>query len=127
MKQRLKQIVAGFAIMLGVGVFLPAIPVGAVNVDPLSNACQGSTSTVCTSSKNDDISTTINTVINVLLFIVGIISVIMIIVGGIMYAVSTGDAGRISKAKLTITYAVAGLVIAFIAYAIVNWVVDRFQ
>lgn len=127
MKQRIKQVVAGLAIVLGVGVFLPAITVGAVSVDPLSGACQGSTSTVCTASKTDNISTTINTVINVLLFIVGIVSVIMIIVGGIMYAVSAGDAARISKAKSTIMYAVAGLIIAFIAYAIVNWVVDRFQ
>ncbi len=126
MKQRIKQIVAGLAIVLGVGVFIPALPVGAVNVDPLADACVGSTSTVCAASKTDDISVTINTVINVLLFIVGIISVIMIIVGGIMYAVSSGDAGQISKAKLTITYAVAGLVIAFVAYAIVNWVIDRF-
>lgn len=126
MKQRIKQVIMGLAIVLGVGVLVPALPVGAVNVDPLQDVCKGSTSTVCASSKTDDVSKTVNTVINVLLFVVGVISVIMIIVGGIMYAVSTGDAGRISKAKFTIMYAVAGLVIAFVAYAIVNWVIDRF-
>jgi hypothetical protein len=62
----------------------------------------------------------------VLLFIVGIISVIMIIVGGILYAVSAGDASNVERAKATIMYAVIGLLVAFFAYAIVNWVVDRF-
>ena len=125
MKQRIKQVITGLAIMLGFGVLAPALPAAAVNVDPLSEVCKGSTSTVC-ASKTDNVSDTVTTVINVLLFVVGVISVIMIIVGGIMYTVSTGDASRISKAKFTIMYAVAGLVVAFLAYAIVNWVIDRF-
>jgi small-conductance mechanosensitive channel len=125
MKQRIKQVIMGLAIVLGFGVLAPAFPVGAVNVDPLQDVCNGSTSTVC-ASKNDNVSDTVTTVINVLLFVVGVISVIMIIVGGIMYTVSTGDASRISKAKFTIMYAVAGLVIALVAYAIVNWVIGRF-
>lgn len=115
------------AIVLGVGaVLLPAVSVGAVNVDPLAASCKDNpNSTVCKSS-DDNVTDTITTVINVLLFIIGIISVIMIIVGGITYAVSAGDATAVGRAKNTILYAIVGLAVAFFAYAIVNWVVARF-
>jgi len=124
---KLKQLIAGFALVIGIGVtLLPVGAVSAVNVDPLEQACPaGSDSTVC-KSKDDNISEVIKTVVNVLLFIVGIISVIMIIVGGIMYSVSAGDSGSVTKAKNTIFYALIGLVVAFFAFAIVNWVVGRF-
>jgi len=62
------------------------------------------------------------TVVNVLLFVIGAISVIMLIVGGIRYTVSAGDSGSVTAAKNTIMYAIIGLVIAFLAFAIVNWV-----
>jgi len=65
-------------------------------------------------------------VVNTLLFIVGIISVIMIIVGGIRYTVSAGDGNAVTGAKNTILYAVIGLVVAFASYAIINWVLDLF-
>ena len=63
------------------------------------------------------------TVVNVLLFIVGAVSVIMLIFGGIRYTTSGGNANSVTAAKNTIMYAVIGLVIAIFAYAIVNWVV----
>lgn len=68
----------------------------------------------------------IQTVINVLLFIIGVVSVIMIIIGGIRYTISNGDSGQITTAKNTIFYAVIGLVIALMAFAIVDFVVKQF-
>lgn len=62
------------------------------------------------------------TIVNVLLFLIGAISVIMLIIGGIRYTVSAGDSGSVTAAKNTIMYALIGLIIAFLAYAIVNWV-----
>ena len=62
------------------------------------------------------------TVVNVLLFVIGAVSVIMLIVGGIRYTISAGDSGNVTAAKNTIMYAIIGLVIAFLAFAIVNWV-----
>lgn len=61
-------------------------------------------------------------VINILLIAIGLISVVMIIIGGIRYAVSGGESGAVTSAKNTILYAVVGLVVAFLAYALVNWV-----
>ena len=62
------------------------------------------------------------TIVNVMLFIIGAISVIMLIIGGIRYTVSAGDSGAVTAAKNTIMYAIIGLVVAFLAFAIVNWV-----
>jgi hypothetical protein len=64
----------------------------------------------------------IKKVVNLLLWAIGIVSVIMIIIGGIRYATSNGDSNQVSAAKNTIMYAVIGLVIAIFAYAIVNFV-----
>jgi len=58
----------------------------------------------------------------ILLYVIGAISVIMIVVGGIRYVISNGDANQVTAAKNTILYAVVGLVIAILAFAIVNFV-----
>jgi hypothetical protein len=65
------------------------------------------------------------TIVNILLFIVGAISVIMLIVGGIRYVVSGGDQSAVTGAKNTILYAIVGIVVAFLAYAAVNFVVTQ--
>ena len=51
-----------------------------------------------------------------------IVAVAMIIIGGIYYATSTGDPGKVSKAKNTIMYASIGLLIVILSIAIVNTV-----
>jgi hypothetical protein len=56
------------------------------------------------------------------LFIVGAISVIMIIVGALRYVLSAGDGKNTAAAKDTILYAIVGLVIALSAYAIITFV-----
>lgn len=67
-----------------------------------------------------------NTITNVLLFIIGAVSVIMLIIGGIRYTVSGGDSSAVTSAKNTILYAIVGIVVALLAYAIVNFVVGSF-
>ncbi|HEV7951892.1 MAG TPA: pilin [Candidatus Saccharimonadales bacterium] len=68
-----------------------------------------------------------NTITNILLFAIGAISVIMIIIGGLRYVVSGGDSSNITAAKNTILYAVVGLVVALLAYAIINFVLTSFS
>lgn len=79
------------------------------------------------SANEDDLKNFIKTIVNVMLFILGAIAVIMIIIGGIRYTTSNGDAGQVSSAKNTILYAVVGLVVAILAYAIVNFVISSFK
>ena len=73
---------------------------------------------------SNDLMGTINIAINVVLGVLGLLAVIVIIYGGFMYTTSAGDASKIKKAKDTIMYGVVGLVIALLAYAIVNFVVS---
>ena len=60
---------------------------------------------------------------NTILYIVGIIAVIMLIIGGIKYVLSGGDSKKVTDAKNTVLYAIIGLVIAVFSYAIVNFVI----
>lgn len=111
------------ALVMGLGMLLvPAASVLAVN--PIEDACADDPNSTICQSQGDDIGEVIRTVINVLLFVVGVIAVVMIIIGGIMYSTSAGDATAVTKAKNTIISAVIGLVVAFLAFAIVNWVMS---
>ena len=67
----------------------------------------------------------ITKVINVALGLIGTIAVVMIILGGYQYTTSAGDASKVTKAKNTILYGVIGLVIALLAFAIVNFVLAK--
>ncbi|MEO5499572.1 MAG: hypothetical protein ABIR46_03670 [Candidatus Saccharimonadales bacterium] len=65
-------------------------------------------------------------VTNILLFLIGAIAVIMLIIGGIRYVISGGDQAQVTSAKNTILYAIVGIVVAFLAYAAVNFVTGAF-
>ena len=61
---------------------------------------------------------------NTALAAVGLIAVIMLIFGGIRYIISGGDQKKVTDAKNTILYAIIGLIISLLAYAIVNFVLN---
>ncbi|NCO10939.1 hypothetical protein GW746_01075 [Candidatus Saccharibacteria bacterium] len=63
----------------------------------------------------------ITEITNILLFVAGALAVIMIIVGGLRYVVSGGNSSAVTSAKNTILYAIVGLIIAFLAFAAVNF------
>jgi hypothetical protein len=63
---------------------------------------------------------------NILIFLVGAISVLMLIIGGFRYVVSGGDSQKVEGAKNTILYAIVGIIVAILAFAAVNFVVDQF-
>lgn len=123
---KIKQLVFGAFVVVGLGVLAMPVPVGAVNAiddtcaDPLNK------NTVICKSKDDSVKDVIGAVVNTLLFLLGIAAVIVIIIGGITYTTSAGNDANVKRAKDMILYAVIGLVIAFAAYAIVNWVVKAF-
>ena len=63
-------------------------------------------------------------VVNIMFFIIGVMAVIMIIWGGIRYVLSAGNSAALTSAKNTIIYSIIGLIIAILAYAIVNFVIN---
>lgn len=68
------------------------------------------------------VNNTIGSIVNVLLWVVGILSVTMIVWSGFKYITSAGDTSKLASAKSTLIYAIVGLIIAIMAYAIVNFV-----
>jgi len=82
-----------------------------------------SDSSIC-SEKHLTLNNIVQTIINTIVYVIGIIAVIMIILGGISYATSQGDAAKVKKGKDTILYGIVGLVIAILAYAIINFVLE---
>lgn len=67
---------------------------------------------------------TINTIISVVLGVLGILAVAYIIYGGFMFTTAAGDPAKTKKARETIMYGVIGLVVALLAFAIVNFVLS---
>lgn len=129
MIQKLKTMFASAALMLGVGVLLATVstPVTSAAIDCKgAKACIGQgVNKVDNGTKADALGGLIQNIINILLFIVGVAAVVMIIIGGLKYVTSNGDSSAITSAKNTIMYAIIGLVVAGIAYAIVNFVVAK--
>lgn len=67
----------------------------------------------------------IQTALQVIFQIAGVVAVIVIVVAGISYIVSAGDPQKTAKAKDAILYACIGLVVAILANIIVFFVMGR--
>lgn len=63
-------------------------------------------------------------VANTLIFLVGAVAVIFLIIGGLRYVVSNGDPKNVEGAKNTILYAIVGIVVAVISFALVQFVIN---
>lgn len=61
---------------------------------------------------------------NTVLLVVGLVSVIMLLYGGLRYVLSGGDSKKVTDAKNTVLYAIIGLIISILSYAIVNFVLN---
>ena len=79
------------------------------------------------SCKSNDLNQIIQMIVNAIIFVIGIVAVVMIILGGISYATSQGDPSKVKKGKDTILYGIIGLIVALLAYAIVNFVLGALQ
>ena len=121
--KRIKQLVLAGLLIAGVGAVVVTHPAEAINV---WNQCGGNGgNVVCQSATKDSAALTVETIINAILYIIGIVAVVMIVIGGFRYVVSSGDSSAVTSAKNTIMFAVIGLVVAGLAYTIVNFVIDK--
>jgi hypothetical protein len=91
----------------------------ASDIDNLSG-CVGdpSQAQVDTGSKGMDVGTVVGEAISYVMWVVGIVSVVMIIIGGIQYATASGDESKTTKARKIIIGAIVGLSLAVLAYTI---------
>lgn len=123
LKKITSSVLVAAALVLG-GLSLVA-PVATAAIDPKAEVQAGIDKAGGGSTTTADLPTLIQNIINVLLFIAGAVAVIMIILGAIRYITSNGDQADVKAAKDTILYSVIGLVVAIMAFAIVNFVVSK--
>lgn len=121
---KIKLALASLVAMVGMAtaVLTPAVTVGASPASDIQSGVNDSGGTGQAS-----LGTQIKTIVNILLYILGAIAVVMIVIGGVRYTTSNGDSGAIKSAKDTILYSVIGLVVAILAYSIVNFVLTQFK
>lgn len=67
----------------------------------------------------------ITSVFNGVLALAGAVAVVFIVLGGMKYSISQGEPGDTKKAKEMILYALVGLVIVILSFAIVNLFITR--
>ena len=124
MKSKFIKILAIFTIMLGLTSFV-ALPTYAensiCNMPGVSEEVKKASG--CPGATDYDLGNSIQDIINRVILVLGIVAVIAIIIGGILYMTSVGDAGKLKKAKDTILYACIGLIICVLSAAIVNFVI----
>lgn len=114
------------------GLLAPTLAIGTVAAVEIGDslqqgACLEVGNTTCNSSTDPEekINSLISDVINIFSIVVGVVSVVMIIIGGFKYITSGGDSGNVTGAKNTIMYAIIGLVIVALAQVIVNFVLAK--
>lgn len=109
-----------FMALVGIATAVPAY----VSAAPADRALDGVTRIGGDEAQNRrPLSQVVREIVNIILFVLGAAAVIMIIIGGFRYVLSGGDSSSVTAAKNTILYAVVGLIVAILSYAIVNFVV----
>jgi len=107
-------------------------------VDPFSNVCSDQTvsnsSSICQDKNTSQTATSnsifgpngvVGKVLQIIVFLTGITSVIMIMLAGFTYITGSGDPNTLSAAKKTILYACIGLVVTVLAQGIVSLVINK--
>lgn len=122
----MKKILAVLAI-LGMGLMVS--PVMAIDENVFNPICSDGNLTEnqmieagCDDRSKEGMSRITN-LVNVAVGLAGLVAVVVIVFGGQRYLTSAGDPGRVKQAKDMITYGVIGVIVAGLAWAIVNFVV----
>jgi hypothetical protein len=118
------------SLMVFAAVLLPAASAFAYN--PFGKSvCPGGvtdSSAVCKSAGGDPLTTKnglIWKVTIVIASVAGIVAVIVLVIGGIRFISSNGDAEQIKQAKNTIVYAIIGLAVIVLGQSIIMFVLSR--
>jgi hypothetical protein len=119
----------GLLVLSGIGM-LYLQPVATVSAQA-SLACDGlspnQTGGNCDSAPDNApaVDNVLEDALNFLSMLAGGIAVAMIIIAGVKFATSQGDAGKVTSAKNTVIYAIIGLLIAALAQTIIYFVLDN--
>jgi ABC-type Fe3+ transport system permease subunit len=122
-----KKVVVALVIVLGLGLVLPG---GALMAETAKEKIEQGAGAMNKDESGNDITTktldqTTLDIINTVLFVAGIVATGFLVYGGVQYLTSAGAAEKVKTAKNTIMYAIIGLIVCILAYAIVKFVVER--
>ena len=127
----MKKLLTSLVLALAIIGLAPAVTGdGYVSAATEDAICAGVQATGANCNPNgDEAETRVNDIvaliINILSWIVGVVSVIMVIFGGFKYITSGGDSNKVTSAKNTILYALIGLVVVVLAQVIVIFVINQ--
>ena len=74
----------------------------------------------------NNLESNVTTILTNIIAVLGIACVVVMIIGGVQYMTSSGDASKVEKGKKTILYGLIGLIICVLSFAIVNFAIDHF-
>lgn len=77
-----------------------------------------------TKTKNRSVDTLVGKAISTLLSFVGVLFMILIIAGGIIWMTAGGDESKVKKARQLMTNATIGLALVLAAYALTIFIID---
>lgn len=92
---------------------------------PATASAASDAPTITVPAQGPSLQTIVTGVTNILFWVAGIASVIVIVVAGIMFVVSAGNESTTQKARNAIIYAVVGLVVVIAAAGIVSFVLSK--
>lgn len=126
--KRIKYIILTLGIVAGFGLVAMPATASATTLNVFDCSGTAADTDICKSAPDSNaFATFIKTIVDTMLYVLGAVSVVTIIIAGIRYTTSHGDPKAVEVAKNTLLYAVIGLIVAVMAYAIVNFVADTFQ
>lgn len=94
-------------------------------IDP--GACANTGGDICNRQNDAEVAPLIGSIVNILLYVAGVVAIIFMILGGLKLITSTGDSGKVASGRNTILYASIGLIVTVLAYAIVQFAFERIK
>ena len=120
MKKYLKTIIAIALSIFGLTAVF-TVPTFAADADVCSSDVPKSVKEAAGCNSNtDSLQSAITSILSAIIGVTGLVSVVYIIIGGVQYMTSSGDASKTEKAKKTVLYACSGLIICALAFVIVK-------
>lgn len=128
MIERLRSLLR-FGIVLPLLTVILVVPAQVSAQASVEQACQGvilvEGQTCDAGSADSRVSTILKSVLHILSIVVGVAAVITIIISGLRFITSQGDASNIASARSGLIYALVGLVIVALSQVIARFVLDR--
>lgn len=105
------------------GIFSSAFPFVAYALTSAETGLETTASNAGLQTSNYNVQGFVGGAINAALSIIGVVFLVLIVYGGMLWMLSEGDETKVGKARGLIFHSIIGLILVLSAYAITNFVV----